>query len=592
MGRLRDAAGSWEGPSPLSRDSGGWAELDRYVSPNVRTVIEETYYTRVNERGSLDELSRDAAFLLEPGNHIAFFSDHGVVHVRDVAARVLRVLDRIHGVLLPPRSPARLDFMRGYGILTAYVHDIGMADFSPFGRTVHPEAAAQTVFDHSFDPVINRMWEEDSGSVRSRILSLTSAGELEGDPRTVVRELLAMAACHSKRTASADTLADRARLRRAMQKAISTHLHETYQRRTGADETPDTAEGRSVPNLRRFYRDMERESFLWLAGGSDRVEALVDDVVDALHALRCADALRQRGSTLRTSGTYQLFIDQLTGYAICSLERDATVWFVELDDPMAAGEANLAGSELDADGNLWISFHHGSFASPDATARAVKSAAQVIDDVQADIVPTLADRWPQRPGNRSGPFIIIEHVDDNPDFAQLVADELQARNPAIAPILRLAPSLARAAERERRRYLDASGAEFPPEYVDELLQESARAGQRIDHLDRVAAFDGVRLTVVDAGEVVMTAGELAGFVYIPLDSGLRVEPVGGYPPRRLPAWSPVGTSAVIGGATRNGTVIAEQTVGILMIPRDTYLRHWYRPYSIEEFMQRALDGPS
>jgi hypothetical protein len=377
-----------------------------------------------------------------------------------------------------------------------------------------------------------------------------------------------------------------------MQEVLRTHLNETYQRRAGLHTAPASANGRSLPNLHRFYGDVEREPFHWLTDSRGRSQELVEDIVDVLRVLRCADALRQRGSTLRTSGAYQLFVDQLTGYAICSLEREDVMWFVELHDPVAAGEANLSSSELDADGDLWVSFHHGSFASPDATDRAVTAAARVIQDVQADIIPTLANRWPGRPGNGTGPRIIIEHVDDNPEFAGRVAAALKDLDPALASIVRLAPSLAGAAERERRRYLDASGAEFPPEYVDELLQESARAGQRIDHLDRVAAFDGVRLTVVDAGEVVMTAGELAGFVYIPLDSGLRVEPVGGYPPRRLPAWSPVGTSAVIGGATRNGTVIAEQTVGILMIPRDTYLRHWYRPYSIEEFMQRALDGPS
>lgn len=534
MGTSSNAVGSWEGPGPVSQDSGEWAELDRYISPTVRTVIEETYYARVNVRGRLDELSRDADFLLKPGDHIAFFSDHGVVHVRDVAARVLRVLERLHGVLIPPRSPARLDFMRGYAVLTAYVHDIGMADFSPFGRTVHPEAAAQIVFDHSFDSIVERIWDEDSGGVRTRILSLMKSCALEGDPRTIVRELLAMAACHSKKTASAHALADPVQLRRVMQDVVHTHLQVTYQRRAGPDRTTGPADGRSLPNLSRFYEDVQREPFRWLTAGC-MAQDLVDDVVDVLRILRCADALRQRGSTLRTSGTYQLFVDQLTGYAICSLERGGNVWFVELDDPVAAGEANLAGSELDADGNLWISFHHGSFASPDATARAVTSAARVIEGVQADIIPTLAERWPHRPRNRSGPLIIIEHVDDNSDFAERVVDELRGLNPAISPVLRLAPSLAGAAKRERRRYLDASSDEVPAECVDDLLRRTARSGHRVGHVDRDAAFEGVRVTVADAGEVVMASGEQAGLVYIPLGPGLRVEPLGGYPPRRLPA---------------------------------------------------------
>lgn len=566
------------------------SDLDPYVSPDLRSVIEETYYAQINERGTLDQLTRDAHFLLDPGQHVGFFADHGVVHVRDVAVRVLDVLHRLHGVLLPPRPRSGLDFMRGYGVLTAYVHDVGMADFSPFGRTVHPEAAAQIVFDPSFDSILERIWAEDSSGVRTRILNVTAAGALDTNPKTVLRELLAMAACHSKRAAPAEILDDPLQLRRAMQAMVATPLHETYAQRTQREDVPAPAYSIPLPNLQRFYGDVGNEPFRWLTAPRREARELVEDVVDVLRVLRCADALRQRGSALRTSGSFQLFVDGDTGNAVCSVESDEVMWFVELADEMASGEANLAACDLDADGNLWLSFHHGLFASPQATERAVTSAARIVEDVQADIVPSLRGRWPERPRNRSGPLICIEHAPDSPEFAGRIRNELSARDPALGPSLRLAPSLAMAAERERARYLDASADELPPEYIDEVVRRSARAGQKVDHLDQLSAFDGVRLATVEAGETVVAAGEPAGFVYIPSGPGLRVEPLGGYPERQLAAWSPVGATAVIRGAWRNGTVVAERPVDVLMIPRDTYLRHWYRTYSVDEFVHRALQG--
>ena len=46
----------------------------------------------------------DPAFLADPGRHPAMFADHGVVHVRDVAIGLVRLLDTINGVLLARRD--------------------------------------------------------------------------------------------------------------------------------------------------------------------------------------------------------------------------------------------------------------------------------------------------------------------------------------------------------------------------------------------------------------------------------------------------------------------------------------------------------
>src|SRR6266498_1205443 len=96
--------------------------------------------------------------------------------------------------------------MKSYGVLAAYLHDIGMIDFRPFGRAMHPEFASQAVFDPAFDHVLDAIWQSDRGGVASRLRGLANAGALAQDPRLVLRELLAMANCHSRSKVPAATL--------------------------------------------------------------------------------------------------------------------------------------------------------------------------------------------------------------------------------------------------------------------------------------------------------------------------------------------------------------------------------------------------
>jgi hypothetical protein len=49
---------------------------------------------------------------------------------------------------------------------------------------------------------------------------------------------------------------------------------------------------------------------------------------------------------------------------------------------------------------------------------------------------------------------------------------------------------------------------------------------------------------------------------------------------------PLGITGVIRGAVRNATIIAEQAVQLLMMPKEVYLRYWHRTYSAEELVQR------
>jgi len=104
-----------------------------------------------------------------------------------------------------------------------------------------------------------------------------------------------------------------------------------------------------------------------------------------LVSLLCADALRQRGAIFKTSGNYEVFVDQRTSHAVYALRLGAAQLFLlEVPERISAGEANMASSELDKAGNLRISFHHGAFSDQDAVLNAAYSAALVVNDIQSD----------------------------------------------------------------------------------------------------------------------------------------------------------------------------------------------------------------
>ena len=71
---------------------------EHYLSAPVREYLEQAFYARVNEQAKLENLIRDPSFLENVAKNPAFYSDHGIVHVRDVARQILRVLQTINGV--------------------------------------------------------------------------------------------------------------------------------------------------------------------------------------------------------------------------------------------------------------------------------------------------------------------------------------------------------------------------------------------------------------------------------------------------------------------------------------------------------------
>ncbi|NJN84717.1 MAG: cyclic nucleotide-binding domain-containing protein [Caldilineaceae bacterium] len=477
---------------------------------------------------------------------------------------------------------------------------------------MHPEFAAQAVFSTAFDEIVQQIWVENWGNVAWRLLNLANEGLLAQPPQLVLRELLAMAIGHSKSKVPADILNDPKRLRTVVQSAIGVDLQLLYQRQQvqsaaghgeGDDETRAGAIERQAQHeavlLRRHFVDFAQDSFAWLISPHAATRALVADVVDTVRALRCADALRQRGTVLNTSAGYQIFVDSRTANAVFAFKTGTSqqLLLVEVANTINAGEANVASSELTHEGDLHISFHRGAYATAAAQTYAAQCAAIVINDIQSDVISSFQGVSAEDPSLAASKTaqamkILIEGVDDNPTFADLVVMELERVNPHLCGRCRSMPSLQNLSDQERVRYLNGTEPAWSLAQKEEVLAQIAATGHKVSAIDLAQAFAHVKLSEVAAGEVLIEAGSPAGFVYIPLAAGLRGWPLGGYQPFAVQPWAPLGNTGVIRGALRNATIVAEEAVQLLMIPRQVYLNAWHATYDKSEFSARlaALYG--
>jgi len=604
-------------------------QLDKYLPATIRTPIEERFYAQINRKSRLDHVAHDEEFLTQLEEHVVLFGDHGVVHVRDVARQIVHVLTISNGVLMARRTPYRLAFMQGYGVMLAYLHDIGMVDFSGFGRAMHPDFALQTVYQPDFDAIVQTIWDENCGNAAWRLLNLAQRGLLQQDPLLTLRELLAMSIGHSKSNVPVEVLNDPRELRRVMQHSASTDLRLIYAQRqvaksqrkvaqAGQDAAAKVALQQALEAaerelsrvealvgavdlrqtlLGRFYTDFDRDGFTWLISPHPEVRDLVVDVVDTLRALRCADALRQRGTVMNTSGGYQIFVNQQSGNAIYALKKgdDDMLLLLEIDRPIATGEANLASSELTANGDLRVAFHRGAFGSPAAQRFAVQSAAFIVNDMQADVIGSFEgmpinsalDPADQPRKSAEAMRILLEGVDDEPEFANLVAVELARMNPQLSGRVKSVPSLQNMSEHERTLYLNAHDLDWDNATRQQTLDRVAGSGHKIDEMDVEKAFEGVREIEIQAGDVLIEAGSPPGFVYIAQSEGLSGVPLGGYRPFPVYPWTPLGSTGVIRGATRNASISAQKTLRLLMIPKEVYLKQWHFTYGKEEFRQKV-----
>ena len=564
------------------------AELDSYLPRAVRTYLEERFWRPIEAQATLEVLRDDPAFLADPGRHPAIFADHGVVHVRDVSIGLVRLLDTTNGVLLPRRPAHRQRFVRALGVALVYLHDIGMVDMTPAGRRVHALFAAHAAFGSEMTPLVDALLV--AGPVREWLDDVAGRAPFAVPLETVVRELLSLSLAHSKSAVPADELDDRPALRRLLQRVIFTSMtdHRAGARLPQASDTSPIPSGANT----EAYAD-PTQSYAWLAASSGAHAELADDAIDAVRALRAADVLRQRGTVLRTSGGFELCMDADTARAVCTL-RPATgdaAYVITYDDDRGAGEANIRVAFVTPQGHLRIAFHRGGFATPEAARRAAASVADVVADIQADVIPSFGGT--SLGGGLEQPSRAIEDVQiqlerpgDRPGFADEVASLVAARDPSLARRLKTVADTEGAAPDEQRRFFAAEPVTGRGPDADALLRNMAERGVETAACDRTAAFAEAGRATIRAGEVLVAPGSAPAFVYIPMGPGLVVRPDGGYAPAPMPAWVPVGTTGVIRRAERNSEIVAERDVDVIMIPGELYARAWLRPLRVDELVER------
>lgn len=565
--------------------------LDPHIPRDLRELLEERLWRPIETRSTLEVLAQDPGFLANPGSHPAMFADHGIVHVRDVAAGMVRLAETLNGLLLPARPPERVAFMQSVGVAMAYIHDVGMVDMTPVGRAVHAIYGAHLAFTPEVDPLVGHLLAP--GRVRDRLDEVQRAAPFGVPLETVVREILSLAVAHSKSKVPADVLADPAALAQRMRRIVFTPMAE---HRLAAGGEPDDGTGdRWGPD--GVEHPCPDRAYSWLADSAGELADFADDVIDTVRVLRAADVLRQRGSSLRTSGGYEVFYDARTGRAVCTLRSadERYAYLVTFDDQRGAGEANISMAMISRRTDLRIAFHRGSFRGEVATQHAAESVADAILDIWADIAPSFRQvRARSLPGpthTDADMRIHLERPNDSPGFAERVAEVLVKRSPDLVDCVMVVHDLESAHPAERERYERAGSVDPHGDLAERILAHVAEHGSDTGHVDRSAAFTGVRHAQVAAGESLVTAGSFPAFVYIPMASGLTVHPVGGYPSAELHPWVPVGVTGAVRRCSRNARIVADRQVEVLMIPSETFVEEWLRPLTPEQ-LGELLAHPS
>lgn len=560
------------------------------VRVEILRRIEEQYWRPIQEATVLEVLLADRSFLADPGRHVGLYSDHGIVHVRDVAARAARLAAELHGLLIARRSAQRLRFVQGCAVVLAYMHDIGMTPANTAGRKVHSQFAAQSVFAEDFDPIAAELWATDAGGLRSRIEEVDAVAPFDVPRQLVAREVLALSMGHSKSAVPIHVLDEPVLLRRVIQRATFTRLDTQAAAPTSAliELGPDpTAPSNAVFRYTEHSFDPVSKSFAWLLGTHPATRAFVDDVIDAIRVLRAADALRRRGTTHRTSAGFEVCTDHERGCAVFAMRTadDRVSVLVRDDNPMSGAEANLRVIDLTPSGSLRIALHRAGFEPGETAQRVAQRLADVIIDIDLDALGSF-----HRPPVSSSAQMLIELVrpHDEPSFAELLRAQLVARQPSLSDRVVIVDEPHRApladlidwTTRGEPLNVDASTA-------SRLLEQLQAHGFNTRPIDRRTAFNGVRRTTVRAGEQVLAPHSAASAVLIPLGPGLVVFPTGGYPSCAHHPWLPMGVTGVVRRGERNASVTADRDVELIAIPADVFLSEWFRPYEVSELPEAA-----
>ena len=425
------------------------------------------------------------------------------------------------------------------------------------------------------------------GPVVSRIREVSAQAPFVVGDDVVMRELTALAVGHSKSTVPGALYADFAAFRKVLQRVVLVKLSD--HRRVGGRLNPEEQLPSDLCTNARWYDDPESEAYAWLDSPHPAHRAFADDAVDAVRLVRAADALRQRGTTLRTAAGYEVFIDVETGEAVFSLHTadSERLFLLRVDNPLSAGEANVRKAEVTPKGDLRVSFHRGRFSSPAAAAAACDATARVVADIGADVLGAfdVRQRSTDLPAPVSAPGsmrVELERPADEPAFAELVSAALGRLDPLLAARVFVVADLENAAPAERERYLAGISIPAESDEAGDILEALGAHGMRVAGIDRQKAFEDVRRVAVSEGELLVEAGSPPAFVYVAIGCSLRIERLGGYREVQEHSWIPVGVTGVVRRAERNSTVVVEEPGEVLIIPGELFAREWFRPYEQSE----------
>lgn len=550
----------------------------------ILAEIETRYWAPIEACAQPESFMFDPTLFDSPAMHPALFPDHGVVHVRDVARTAAKLAGTLIGSLLKHRKVERVDFVRDIAVMLTYLHDIGMVATTPSGRKVHPQFAAQTAMADEFDDLAEALWDSDAGGLRSRLCGIHEVRRFRVSPKIVLREVLALSLCHSKSAIPGPVLDDRHGLRRMMIRGTFTDLSvQALAEKDSLQHLPwDPIDATPAAAA---YADVSEDAFAWMIDTCTEVREFVDDVIDAIRILRASDALRQRGTALCTSGGFEICADITTTRALYGLRnRDRTrAAILSIDNPISSAESNVRYATLDPSGVLRIAFYRGFSQLGSASAgfsTMVTTTAHVIADIEADAVGSFS--------SDATPFVQRRRIElvsllGNDEFVPAVAAATRHHYVHLNDRIDVVPPDPDAPVPSDARWL-ADGERLDPSdrRSFQLFDEMGRRGLNVSKIDRQVALSKAVVVRVRSGTVVLQPHTIATVVLVPLSAGLVVHPTGGYEVQPLHPWLPVGVTGVVRGGERNAAVVADTDVEIVVIDADAYLRHWFRPYELEE----------
>ena len=354
--------------------------------------------------------------------------------------------------------------------------------------------------------------------------------------------------------------------------------------------TPDDTPGELGVNA-RWYSDPARDAYAWLDSPHAAHRALVDDAIDAVRLVRAADALRQRGTTLRTAAGYEIFIDADSGAAVFALRTAGNdrLLLLRADSPLSAGEANLRCAFVTPHGDLRIAFHRGRFSSRSGGVRRLRGdrpgrrrhrrrRARGVR-VPASLAPTSgAAAATRRPCE-----VELERPADEPSFADAVAAALARRDPSLGARVAVVADLEGAASAERARYHRGIGVPADSDEATGILRALGERGMKVSAIDRGRAFEDVRRVRRRRRRGARRRRDVAG-VRVPRDragAAERSRSAGTSTPtcrRGCRSASPASCAA----PSATAPSWRSRPWRCVMIPGELFVREWFHPYEEHE----------